>query len=74
MYRYYSLRRMQVPGGIPRGVVGIVEFDDKRYCPEIERDAWGYVEYAKPLTPQEIIMFELAVPVGDGCSEDGCSF
>jgi len=61
-YRYYCLYRPPMPGTIPRGVSNIVAFDERRNVPEIGREAWGYAEYDKPLTAQEVVAYELAVP------------
>ena len=76
MNRYYCLYRPPCPGAIPRGMTKIVAFDDKRHVDEIGRDAWGYVEYDKPLTAQQVIHYELAVAQTDGeCgNEDDCEF
>jgi len=74
MYRYYCILRPPMIGAVPRGMVNIVCFDTRRYVYEIEREAWGYVEYDKKLTPQQVIQFEMAVPVkkhGE-CNGDYC--
>ena len=64
IYRYYCLYRPPMLGGIPKDFTIAVPYDERRYCPEINREAWGYVEYDKPLTPQQIINYELAVANG----------
>ena len=61
IYRYYTLYRPPGLGAVPRGFCEIVCFDERRYCPQIDREAWGYVEYEQPLTPQEVVNYELAV-------------
>ena len=61
MNGYYCLYHPPVPGAIPRGVSRIVAYDERKYIEEIGREAWGYLEYAKPLTPQQVIEYELAV-------------
>ena len=43
-------------GGIPstESVTEIVNFESGRtYCEEIDNKAWGYIEYATPLEPQQ---------------------
>ena len=60
-YRYYMLFRPPMPGAIPKGACEVVDFPDKRYCPEVDRTAWGYVEYEQPLSPQEVVRYEMAV-------------
>ena len=61
--KYYSTQRPIVPGSFPKPqgnrVIAITDFDFKRLCPEIEREAWGYLEYEKPLTPGEVNDYEL---------------
>ena len=61
IYRYYCLYRPPAPGAVPKDFTVAVPYDDRRYCPEVERMAWGYVEYDKPLTPQTVINYEMAV-------------
>lgn len=45
--RYYSVLRPVTPGSYPMKdkVKEVVNFDDKQYVKDIERDAWGYIEY-----------------------------
>ena len=44
--RYYSTQRPLVPGGCPRaGVQKVHNYDEKEFCEEIGREAWGYVDY-----------------------------
>lgn len=47
MARYYSIIRPISVGTIPNDgkVMNIVNFDKRKYCPEIGREAWGYFEY-----------------------------
>lgn len=37
----------------------IVNFDARTYCDEIKREAWGYIEYKLPLTPETAADYEL---------------
>ena len=76
MYRYYCLYRPPMPGTVPRGMSTMTTFDERRYVDEIKREAWGSVDYDIPLTPQQIIRYELAVPIknNDGCNNDFCEF
>ena len=59
--RYYSTQRPIGPGTFPRkdGTESIWNFDDRIFCEEIGREAWGYIEYRKPLEPDEIAEYEL---------------
>lgn len=70
-YRYYCLFRPPVPGAIPRGTVGIFAFDARRYVDEIGREAWGFAEYEWPLSPQDVVNFELAVAGDNPCCDTG---
>ena len=49
------------PGTFPgtQPVKEIVNFDSRRFVPEINREAWGYIEYAGPLTEKQVIGYEL---------------
>ena len=63
-YRYYSTRRPLMVGGIPstESVTEIVNFESGRtYCEEIDNKAWGYIEYATPLDPQQASDYELVL-------------
>lgn len=54
--KYYSTERPLTPGAFPNNSqqpCNIVNFDNKRYCEEVGREAWGYIEYEKPL-PQTV--------------------
>ncbi len=63
--RYYSILRPVGPGTFPldRKPSAIENFDDKKFCEEIQQKAWGYLEYDEPLTEQQIKDYEL-VPAG----------
>ena len=65
--RYYSTQRPITPGSFPRvafnAVKEIVNFERKTYCEEIGREAWGYIDYEKPLDRYDFNAYELtAVP------------
>ena len=51
--RYYSTQRPISPGSFPQRtwnkVLEIHNFDQKTYCEEIGREAWGYIDYEKPI-------------------------
>lgn len=61
MYRYYCIARPPELCGLPYGrvLMEAKRFDGRRYVPEIDRMAWGWVEYAEPLTPMEISKYDL---------------
>lgn len=59
-YRYYSIYRPVDIGTYPKGgVVNIVNFDSRSHVESINRSAWGYIEYDRELTQDEISSFEL---------------
>ncbi|MBO8161344.1 MAG: hypothetical protein H0Z24_06870 [Thermosipho sp. (in: Bacteria)] len=53
VYRYYLTLRPPGPGSQPRGFIKQVSFDNKKYIDEIGKEAWGYVEYDKPIKNPE---------------------
>lgn len=60
MFRYYCIMRPPMIGGLPHKTIWEAEaFTERRYIPEIDRMAWGWVEYEEELTPQEIADYEL---------------
>ena len=59
MRKYFSVMRPVSIGTFPReGVEEIVNFDNRTYCPEINREAWGYIEY-RELSEKEVSEYEL---------------
>ena len=60
LYRYYLKERPPSPGAQPRGQKNIVSFDDRKFIDEAKSEAWGYVEYDKPLSAKDISEYELA--------------
>lgn len=63
MYRYYSTERPVSPGAFPKladnPVRHIKNFNARAYVGKIGREAWGYLEYEKPLAKEQIVAFEL---------------
>ena len=64
-YKYYCIMRPPMPGGIPKGAMEIRTFRERRYVPEIDRMAWGYVIYTNPLCMAEISEYELIAAPND---------
>lgn len=64
MYRYYSIMRPISIGTFPKNksVRDIVNFDRRQFVSEINREAWGYIEYAAPLTEKQAADYELVSP------------
>lgn len=61
VYRYYSLLRPVAPGTYPKPseAKNIVNFDDRTFIDDINRYAWGYVEYEKELSWEEAAAYDL---------------
>lgn len=63
MFRYYSTQRPVAPGSFPKPVgnpvVQIVNFPAKRYVDVIWKQAYGYIDYEKPLTEKDAAQYEL---------------
>ena len=68
-HKYYSTMRPIGIGTYPTGarVTNIVNFHERKYVPEIGREAWGYIEFSHTLSKQNQISYEL-LP-GGGMSE-----
>ena len=68
-HRYYSIMRPIGIGTYPTGarVTNIVNFHERKYVPEIGREAWGYIEFSHTLSKENQINYEL-LP-GGGMSE-----
>lgn len=64
--RYYSTQRPVAPGTFPntQQVKDVVNFDRRQFVQEINREAWGYIEYAGPLTEKQAADYELVSQVG----------
>lgn len=60
IYRYYCLYRPPMPGSIPSGSIHVHCYDFRQPVPESGREAWGYAEYTRELSPKEIQDYELA--------------
>ena len=61
--RYYSTQRPVAPGTFPKTqkVKDIVNFDRRQQIPEINHEAWGYIEYEAPLDADEANRYELII-------------
>lgn len=61
--RYYSTQRPIVPGSFPKPegntIEQIVNFPAKTYVDEIWKQAWGYIDYEKPLSEKDASDYEL---------------
>lgn len=59
MPKYYCIMRPPAPGAIPEGADEVKGFADRRYVPEIDRMAWGWVQYERELMLDEVTDYEL---------------
>lgn len=61
VYRYYSLLRPVGPGTYPKPLEAknVVNFDDRIFIEDINRFAWGYIEYEKELSWDEARNYDL---------------
>ncbi len=60
LYAYYCLMRPPAPGAVPtRGLVEMESFDRRYYVEIVDRMAWGWVGYDRPLSPSEVDEYEL---------------
>ena len=58
VYRYYCPHRPPMPGAIPRlGLLRACSYDYKQCIGGV--GAWGFAEYDRPLTEQEVYQYEL---------------
>ncbi len=61
--RYYSTQRPIMQSSFPalrkNKVLTIVNFNEPKYCREVDRDCFGYIEYETPLTEKEMVEYEL---------------
>lgn len=61
--RYYSTQRPVMPGSYPNkaAVDEIHNFDEKTFCEEIGREAWGYIDYREALSKEQAEAYELTL-------------
>lgn len=62
LYRYYATQLPVMPGSIPSGEnrpINVMNYDKREPVCGGTMQAWGYVEYAKPLTEQQMKSYEL---------------
>ncbi|MEG0985022.1 MAG: hypothetical protein RSK76_01460 [Clostridia bacterium] len=61
LYRYYTLYRPPMPGAVPKeGLKRAYGYDTRQLVIPINKWAWGYVEYDRPLSDKEISVYELS--------------
>lgn len=65
--RYYSILRPIVPGSFPEpegnSILEIENFDKRVYIMDVQREAWGYIEYEKELLVEVAAEYELVCSV-----------
>ena len=72
VYRYYLIQRGPGPGAIPKpwddSIIDVKDYGTKIYIGEIDREAWGHVEYKYPLNSKSISDYELSEAKGQNRS------
>lgn len=71
--RYFSTQRPITPGSYPRprAVRQIVNYDKREFVPAIEREAWGYIDYASELDELDVTDYELVREPNGKAESDG---
>lgn len=60
MYKYYSLLRPVSVGTIPNCTISeMVNFDQRKYVNEIQREAWGYFVTPDEITKEKVCEYDL---------------
>ena len=62
--KYYGTERPMSMGAFPKNpadnqLLSVMNFDEKTFCPEIGREAYGYAEYENPLSDADTKDYEL---------------
>lgn len=61
--KYFSTQRPLMPGGFPKPegnkVLDIHNFDNREYVKEVDRMAWGWIEYERRLSHSDMVNYEL---------------
>lgn len=73
MYRYYSTQRPVMPGTFPGKPVQIHNFDNREDVGG-QMQAWGYLEYAEPLTEKQMSDYELKPAAKEAAAKEQPSF
>lgn len=59
MYKYFTILRPVSIGTFPKeGLVDFENYDNRRYVPEIDHNAWGYLLYNRELSTKEMHAFD----------------
>ena len=58
-FRYYCVARPPRNDWLPYTIMAEESFEERRYIPEIDCIAWGWVEYARPLPMADVANYEL---------------
>lgn len=61
--RYYSTQRPLTPGAYPSiyAPTKIHNFDERTYCEDIGREAWGYIEFIGRIPDEVVKQYELTM-------------
>lgn len=61
VHRYYTPGPPDAPGAAPRGAVDWQDYRGPRGVTGLHRPAWGWVEYNRPLSPEQVKAYGLLV-------------
>lgn len=64
IYRYYTIDRPPMPGGIPKENLVRCEAYEEPVRNPYRGNVWGYADYSAPLTDEQVYEHELSY-VGD---------
>lgn len=59
MYRYYLVAQQFSELVVPKGYKYAEKFDEKKYIPGIDMDAYGFVIYSSQLTIEAQLRYDL---------------
>ncbi len=60
MYKYYSLLRPVSVGTIPNCTISeMINFNQRKYVDEIQREAWGYFVTSEEISENELCEYDL---------------
>ena len=74
LYRYYSTQRPVAPGTYPGKPKEIQNFDNREKVCDGRMEAWGYLDYEKPLTEKQMTDYELKPALQEAVAQKQSSF
>lgn len=59
LYSYYALKEAPKYSNVPSGYIEIIDYGEKRWSEDIQKDVYGYVGYNRILTEMETQQYSL---------------